>query len=177
MRTPPFLSRLIKKVKTFSKSLKCGRILSLTGQVAIFQENILSVWNPFGIILINQSYIFLSRFKIISSQLFYLLLIKRQLNFSTCTSAGHSMTSFSHKGGDFAFVKPEMEPQPLHASLMYNTMPHLLRHERSRYPALQILSPRNSSDVDVVIGIPTVKRDNENYLPDTIKVSLIQART
>ncbi|KOB72185.1 Alpha-1,3-mannosyl-glycoprotein 4-beta-N-acetylglucosaminyltransferase A, partial [Operophtera brumata] len=58
----------------------------------------------------------------------------------------------------FSFIKPEAHPEPLQADFVYSAMPHLMDHPKARYPAFQILSPRKSSEVDVVIGIPTVKR-------------------
>lgn len=47
-------------------------------------------------------------------------------------------------------------------------MPHLMDDPNSLRPAYHMTG--NREDVDFVIGIPTVRRDKENYLMITLKV-------
>ncbi|XP_063776447.1 alpha-1,3-mannosyl-glycoprotein 4-beta-N-acetylglucosaminyltransferase-like protein MGAT4D isoform X1 [Pseudophryne corroboree] len=56
---------------------------------------------------------------------------------------------------------------PMQFSNMYMFLPHLLGHEDSLQP--NVLYGHGRTGVSVVIGIPTVKRDKQSYLLDTLR--------
>lgn len=58
-------------------------------------------------------------------------------------------------------------PPVMRASFVLKIMPHLMNDASALRPAYHMQSDRKYSDI--VIGIPTVKRDKENYLMVTLK--------
>ncbi|KAJ2954148.1 hypothetical protein O0L34_g2375 [Tuta absoluta] len=61
-----------------------------------------------------------------------------------------------------------LRTSPLHRPpFIYQLLPHHMDHPRSLYPGFHLKSSRNFSDY--VLGIPTVRRDKENYLLITLE--------
>ncbi|XP_038611053.1 alpha-1,3-mannosyl-glycoprotein 4-beta-N-acetylglucosaminyltransferase-like protein MGAT4D isoform X2 [Tachyglossus aculeatus] len=56
---------------------------------------------------------------------------------------------------------------PVHLSNMYYYLPHLQEHEDSVYP--NVITGQRRTGVSLVMGIPTVKRQRQNYLIETLK--------
>lgn len=59
-------------------------------------------------------------------------------------------------------------PPVMRTSFVLKIMPHLMNDASALRPAYHMQSDRKYSDI--VIGIPTVKRDKESYLMVTLKV-------
>lgn len=62
------------------------------------------------------------------------------------------------------------ELQPMRMPYVYHLMPHLLADPYSLRPAYHLKG--NRSFVEVILGVPTVKRDKESYLMITLTVSI-----
>ncbi|KAI8431250.1 hypothetical protein MSG28_001282 [Choristoneura fumiferana] len=58
-----------------------------------------------------------------------------------------------------------------HLPFIYQLMPHLLDDPHSLKPAYHMKGPRQLAEI--VVGIPTVKRDKESYLLVTLTVEVL----
>ncbi|KAL7648574.1 UNVERIFIED_CONTAM: hypothetical protein RMT77_000480 [Armadillidium vulgare] len=97
-------------------------------------------------------------------------LLSRKLNIILQSDNLSSYLSLSSK--EKTFLQNTSLTTDLHLPSVYSFMPHLLRSQNSTTPAFKLSKGR--SGVDVVMGVPTVKREVQSYLMTTLR-SLIDS--